>query len=186
MHLSDTDPESQETESAETGISWSDLLLAYRLERNESAAAELLERLGPWLTNARKALLQAPPFADADDVAQQLIVEVLAKAARWVPGCEEKWIPRKLVEEAERRVRKALRRERCRQYLELDESMPAPPTDEPLVLDTPIGRANVADIRLIYRYHVGGERLEEMACQAGITPRQMRRRIQRAKERARA
>ena len=42
------------------------------------------------------------------------------------------------------------------------------------------------NIRLIYRYHVAGELLDEMARRAGITPRQMRRRIQRAKERARA
>jgi DNA-directed RNA polymerase specialized sigma24 family protein len=144
----------------------------------------LLERLGPWLTNARKALLEAPPFADAEDIAQQLHLEVLAKAARWLPGCEDKWIPRKLVEEAERRVRKALRRERSRQHLELDERVPAPSGDEPLVLETPIGRASAADIRLIYRYNVVGERLDEMARQAGVTPRQMRRRIQRARERA--
>src|SRR2546421_725520 len=94
-------------EPAKDEPSWSELLAAYRSDRSQVSAAALLVRLGPWLTNARKALLAAPPFA-------------------------------------------------------------------------------VADIRLIYRYHVAGELREEMARRAGITPREMRRRIQRAKARARA
>jgi len=173
-------------EPAKDEVSWSELLAAYRSERSQVSAAALLVRLGPWLTNARKALLAAPPFADADDIAQQLSLEVLAKAARWVPRCEDQWIPRRLAEEAERRVRRVLRRERIRQPVELDERVPAKALEDPLVLETPVGRASVADIQLIYRYHVAGELLEEMARRAGITPRQMRRRIQRAKERARA
>lgn len=173
-------------EPAKGELSWSDLLAVYRKGRSQVSAAALLDRLGPWLANARKALLAAPPVADADDIAQQLSLEVLAKATRWVPQCEDQWIPRKLVEEAERRVRQALRRERQLQPIELYERVAATPEENPLVLDTPIGLANVADIRLIYRYHVAGEPLEDMARRAGITPRQMRRRIQRAKERARA
>jgi hypothetical protein len=173
-------------EPASDELSWSDLLAAYRNERSQVSAMALLDRLGPWLTNARKALQAAPPFADADDTAQQLNLEVLAKAARWVPHCEDQWIPRRLAEEAERRVRGVLRRERSRQPVELDDHLPAKPLEDRLVLDTPVGRASVADIRLIYRYHVAGEPLEEMARHAGITPRQMRRRIQRAKARARA
>ena len=172
-------------EPAKGELSWSDLLSVYRNERSQVSAAELLDRLAPWLTNARKALLAAPPFADDDDIAQQLRLEVLAKAARWVPQCADQWIPRKLAEEAERRVRRVLQRERRRQPVELDDRMPAKPLEDRLVLETPVGRASAADIRLIYRYHVAGEPLEEMARRAGITPRQMRRRIQRAKARAR-
>jgi DNA-directed RNA polymerase specialized sigma24 family protein len=184
METWDGDPEKEE--QADSGLSWSDLLLAYRSERSQAAASALLERLGPWLTKASKTLLEAPPFADAEDIAQQLYLQVLAKAARWVPECEDQWIPRKLVEEAERRVRTQLRRARKRQPVELDESVPAPSDEDPLVLDTPIGQASVADIHLIYRYQVEGERLQDMARRAGITPRQMRRRIQLAKKRARA
>jgi DNA-directed RNA polymerase specialized sigma24 family protein len=175
-----------DTESDGPGVSWSELLRAYRLERSQAAAAELLERLGPWLTNARKALGEYPPFADAEDVAQQLSLKVLAKAARWEPHCEDNWIPQKLVEEAERRVRRWLYRARRREAVELEDTVAAEPDEDPLVLDTPIGKASVADIRLIARYHVAGERLEDVARQAGITARQMRRRIQRAKQRARA
>jgi DNA-directed RNA polymerase specialized sigma24 family protein len=186
MEASDIRAEDRETEPAEDGLSWSKLILAYRLEHSQTAATALVERLGPWLTNARKALLEAPPFADEEDVAQQLVLEVLAKAVRWQPACEDQWIPRKLVDEAERRVRKRLRRERGRQPLELDDEMPASALGEPLILDTPIGRASAADLWVIYRYHILGEPLEQMARQAGITRRQMRRRIQLAKQRARA
>jgi hypothetical protein len=186
MAASDIQAEDRQTETAETGLSWSDLLLAYRIERSQAAAAALLERLGPWLTNARKGLLEAPPFADEDDIAQQLVLDVLDKAGRWEPSCEDRWIPRKLVDDAERRVRKRLRRERGRQPLEIDDEMPASEVGEPLILDTPIGRASAADLWVIYRYHVLGEPLEQMARQACITCRQMRRRIQLAKQRARA
>ena len=173
-------------ELAKNKPSWSDLLAACRNEHSQVAAAALLDRLGPWLTNAQKALVAAPPFADADDIAQQLRLEVLAKAARWVPRCEDHWIPRRLAEEAERRVRRVLQRERSRQPVELGDDIAAGALEDSVVLETPVGRASVADIRLIYRYHVAGERLEEMARRAGITARQMRRRLQRAKERARA
>lgn len=172
-------------EPAKAELSWSDLLTVYRNELSRASATALLDRLGPWLTNAQKALLAAPPFADADDIAQQLRLEVLAKAARWVPRCEDQWIPRRLAEQAERRVRRRLRRERMRESVELDDQLPSNAPEDPFLLDTPIGRASVADIRLIYRYHVAGESLDDLARWAGITPRQMRRRIQRAKERAR-
>ena len=176
----------RDAEPAEDGLNWSDLLLAYRVERSQPAAAALIERLGPWLTNARKSLVEAPPFADKEDVAQQLGLEVLARAAEWQPDCQDRWIPRRLVEAAERRVRRTLRRERRHQSLELDDQLPALEADEQFVLDTPIGRASAADLQVIYRYHVLGEPLAQMARQACITPRQMRRRIQLAKKRARA
>src|SRR5260370_7767458 len=91
-------------EPAKDELSWSDLLAAYRKERSQPSAAALLDRLGPWLTNARKALLAAPPFAYADDIAQQLNLEVLATAASWVPQSEDQWIPRSPPHEAQRRA----------------------------------------------------------------------------------
>jgi hypothetical protein len=177
--------EASDGQPAELNLSWADVLLAYRTERTERSAAVLLERLGPWLTNARKSLLEAPPFADREDVAQELVLEVLSIAVRWQPHCEDRWIPRKLVEAAERKVRRSLRRERGRQTVELDDQLPAARIPE-LSLGTPIGRASAADIQFILRFHVLGEPLEVMARALGITPRQMRRRIQKAKERARA
>ena len=168
-------------------LSWSELLSAYRHEPTTEFSSVLIERLGPWLTNARKTLAAAPPFADAEDVAQQLVVEVLRLAARWKPGCEDRWIPRRLVEAATRRVRRSLRREHQHPTLELDLTVTASdPAPADLLLDTPVGRATAADLRLLYRYVVVGDSLPAMAHEAGITPRQMRRRIKKAKERARA
>ncbi|HVH64164.1 MAG TPA: hypothetical protein VNA65_11255, partial [Candidatus Dormibacteraeota bacterium] len=151
------------------------------------SAAALLEHLGPWLTNARKALLESPPFADPEDVAQQLVLEVLEAAATWEQHCEDRWIPRRLVEAAERRVHQALIRERHHATLELDDRTPAPDGSKPrLLLDTPIGLATADDLRVIYRRTVLGQPIEDLAREAGVTPRQMRRRVQLAKRRARA
>src|SRR3989442_2098656 len=139
-------------EPAKGELSWSDLLAVYRNERSQVSAAALLDRLAPWLTKARKALLAAPPFADDDDIAQQLRLEVLAKAARWVPQCADQWIPRKLAEEAQRRVRRVLQRERRRQPVELDDHMPAKPLEDRLLLENPLRPARVAHSRRIYSY----------------------------------
>ena len=185
MQPAGIDPKAEAAEQDETGLSWSDMLLAYRDGHSQRAAEALLDGLGPWLTNARLAVLAAEPFADADDVSQQLCLEVLAKASRWRPDCEDRWIPRRLVEQAERKVRQAHIRERLRRPDELDEYIAAPVVDCPELMDTPIGKATAADMRVMRRYYVDGERLGDLAAEAGITPRQMRRRIQKARARAR-
>jgi DNA-directed RNA polymerase specialized sigma24 family protein len=169
------------------GLTWTELLAAYREAPNPRAAEVLLEGLGPWLTNAKKALLEAPPFLDEEGITQQLVLEVLSSAARWEPHCEDHWIPRKLVEDAGSRVRKALKRERKHAPDELTETVEAPQTAEPeLIFDTPIGKASAADVRLIYRVKVLGVPIKVLAARAGITPRQMRQRVHDARERARA
>ena len=173
--------------STDPDLSWSELLAAFRRGPKEQWSGTLLDRLGPWLTNARKTLVAAPPSIDAEDVEQQLVLEVLHVAARWRPGCEDRWIPRKLVEAAARRVRKSLKRVRSSQWLELDDEFPAPDVAEPdLVFDTPIGQASTDELRVIYRFEVLGEPLEALAREHGLTPRQMRRRLQVARKRARA
>jgi hypothetical protein len=173
--------------SDEQELSWTALLAAYRVGPKEPWSEVLVERLAPWLTSARQRLIAIPPYIDDEDVSQQLVFVVLRLAARWRPQCEDRWVPRKLVEAAERRVRTWLSRERRWQAEELDEELPAVEGAEPeLVLDTPIGKASVADLRLIYRVKVLGEPITSLAHSAGITPRQMRRRVQEARKRARA
>ena len=173
--------------SADQDLSWTALLAAYRAGPKERWSEVLIERLGPWLASARHRLVAVPPYIDDEDIAQQLVFVVLRLAVRWRPRCEDRWVPRKLVEAAERRVRAWLSREAASQADELDEELPAPDRAEPdLVLDTPIGQASVADLRLIYRVRVLGEPIAALAQGAGITPRQMRRRLQQARQRARA
>jgi len=189
MEASDAEHSATSIKAPSVGLSWSALLAAYRLGPKEQWSGLLLERLGPWLTNARQALVAAAPYLDDEDIAQQLALEVLRIAARWQPLCEDSWIPRKLVEDAERRVRKTLKRERSRssRAVELSDEIEAPePAELDLVFDTPIGKALAADLRLIYRVKILGEPVAALAEDAGITPRQMRQRVRNARQRARA
>jgi hypothetical protein len=165
---------------------WAGLLEAYRIGSKQRWSGLLVERLGPWLTAARRQLHAVPPYLDEEDAAQQLILEVLQIASRWRPICEDRWIPRRLVERAARKLLKSLLAEQLDQTVELDGDLEGPERAEPdLVLDTPIGRASVADLRLIYRGNVLGEPIEVLASEVGITPKQMRRRLKSARARAR-
>jgi hypothetical protein len=167
-------------------VTWTCLLEAYRTGTKQKWSPLLIERLGPWLTAARQQLHEVPPYLEQDDVAQELLLEVLRIASRWRPLCEDHWIPRRLVERAARKVLKSLLAERLG-TVELDADLEAAERAEPeLVIDTPIGRASVADLRVIYRAHVLGEPIEVLADEAGLTPKQMRRRLKAARARARA
>jgi len=160
------------------------LLEAYRLDPNPATSSDLLDRLGPWLTSARRRLVAAPPYLDDEDIAQHLVVEVLRTAGRWWPGCEDNWIARRLVEDAERGVRQRLRRERTHLSEELTDDLPAQQTEPDLLFETPIGRATAADLQLIYRVRVLGEPVAKMAQKAGVSPRRMRQLVREAIARA--
>lgn len=174
------------SENGGVPMTWTDLLEAYRTGSRHKWSPVLIERLGPWLTAARQQLHAVPPYLEHDDVAQELLLEVLRIASRWRPLCEDHWIPRRLVERAARKVLKALLAERLG-TVELDADLEAAERAEAeLVIDTPIGNASVADLRVIYRAHVLGEPIEVLAHEAGLTPKQMRRRLKSARARARA
>jgi len=182
-----TDAEDPTLVGAAAALTWTGLLDAYRTGDRQRWSGELIERLGPGLTAARRQLHAVPPYLDQEDLAQELLLEVLRIASRWRPVCEDRWIPRRLVERAARNILKSLLAERLDQVVELSDDLEASELAEPdLVLDTPIGRASVADLRLIYRAIVIGEPLDDLAVEAGVTPSQMRRRLKSAKERARA
>jgi hypothetical protein len=174
------------TENGGVPVTWTGLLEAYRTGTRQKWSPLLIERLGPWLTAARQQLHEVPPYLEQDDVAQELLLEVLRIASRWRPLCEDHWIPRRLVERAARKVLKSLLAERLG-TVELDADLEAAERAEPeLVIDTPIGRASVVDLRVIYRANVLGEPIEVLADEAGLTPKQMRRRLKAARARARA
>ena len=174
------------TESSGVPVTWAELLQAYRTSKKLDWSALLLERLGPWLTAARKQLHAVPPYFDKDDLAQELACEVLRIASRWRPVCEDHWIPRRLVERAARNLLRALLAERL-QTVELDADLESAERAEPeLVIDTPRGKASVADLRVIYRANVIGEPIEVLAAEASVTPKQMHRRLKAARARARA
>jgi len=165
---------------------WSELLEAYRVGPRQQWSAVLLERLHPWLSAARRQPHAVPPYLDREDVAQELVLEVLRIASRWRPICEDHWIPRRLVERAARRVLKTLLAQRL-ETVELEPGLESAESTEPeLVVDTPIGKASLADLRVIYRANVLGEPIELLAAEAGLTPTQMQRRLKSARARARA
>lgn len=175
------------TGSGGAPTTWAGLLEAYRTGPKQKWSALLIERLGPWLTAARKQLHAVPPYLDQEDVAQELVLEVLRIASRWRPVCEDRWIPRRLVERAARRILKALFAERLDRTVELGEDLEASERAEPdLVVDTPLGNASVADLLVIYRANVLGEPVDVLAAEAGVTPKQMRRRLKSARARARS
>jgi hypothetical protein len=136
---------------------------------------------------AGQQLHAVPPYLDREDVSQQLVLEVLSIASRWRPVCEDRWIPRRLVERAARKVLRSLIAERLDQTVELGFDVLATETAEPeLVVDTPLGKASVADLQVIYRADVLGEPIEALADEAGLKPEQMRRRLKSLRARARA
>jgi hypothetical protein len=185
-----------ETDAAETNegtmeskepATWAGLVEAYRVGPKDKWSVPLIARLGPWLAAARHQLHAVPPFLDRDDVAQQLVLEVLQIAARWRPVCEDRWVPRRLVERAARKVLHSLLAEKLDQTIELNLDLEAAELAEPeLVVDTPIGKASVADLRVIYRTSVLGEPIEALAAEAGVTAKQMLRRLKSARARVRA
>ena len=175
------------TGSGGAPTTWAGLLEAYRTGSKQNWSAPLIERLGPWLTAARKRLHAVPPYLDQDDIAQELILEVLRIASRWRPVCDDQWIPRRLVERAARKLLKSLRAERVDRAIELGEDVEAPERAEPdLVIDTPLGNATVADLLVIYRANVLGEPIAVLAAEAGVTHKQMLRRLKSARARARS
>src|SRR5207248_4013509 len=166
---------------------WASLLEAYRQGPREQWSGILLDRLGPWLSAAKRQLRAVPPYLDSDDVAQQLAFEVLRIAARWRPACEDRWIPRRLVERAARRVGEALLRERLAGTEELDpEDLSSDAAEPELIFETPVGKATASELRVLYRFKVLGEPLETLAHESGLTAIEMRRRIRRALAHARA
>ena len=167
--------------------SWAELLEAYRQGPKERWSGLLLERLGPWLTVAKRQLKAVPPYLDSEDIGQEMAFEVLRIAARWRPSCEDRWIPRRLVERAARRVSGALLRERFAETEELSADLESDDSAErETTFDTPIGKATAADLQVIYRFKVLGEPIVVLAREAGITPEQMKYRIKAARARARA
>jgi hypothetical protein len=167
--------------------SWKALLEAYREGPRPKWSPLLVARLEPWLGAAGQQLHAVPPYLDREDVSQQLVLEVLSIASRWRPVCEDRWIPRRLVERAARKVLRSLIAERLDQTVELDFDLAAAETAEPeLVIDTPLGKASVADLQVIYRADVIGEPIKALANEAGLKPEQMRRRLKSLRARARA
>ncbi len=106
-----------------------ELLVAYRITPDRSQIAPLiLKAIRPQLEVRRLWLRPREPYLEADDVAQQLVLEILDLALR-LPLQDGAFLERRLLLRAIERVSRRLKREL--RYRNLVGSYPAEPDEEP-------------------------------------------------------
>lgn len=92
-----------------------ELVIAYRLGPRCRWGPVLLEVLAPRLVAVVRKLRQEPPFIAEDDLRDELLVEVLAAAARMPLPVSNAYLEWRLLARAKRYVVRRLSRERRRQ-----------------------------------------------------------------------
>src|SRR5258708_8154550 len=90
---------------------WAQLVRTYKDSPDSKSAAELIQALTPQLRARAASIPAAPPVIGADDIWQQLCVEVLVAARTLAPPSDPQWVPHKLVQRAGRIVARAVIRE---------------------------------------------------------------------------
>src|SRR5258708_36768876 len=83
---------------------WAQLVRTYKDSPDSKSAAELIQALTPQLRARAASIPAAPPIIGADDIWQQLCVEVLVAARTLAPPSDPQWVPHKLVQRAGRIV----------------------------------------------------------------------------------
>lgn len=101
--------------SRDGGRSLMAIVLAYREGPRELWGPVLLELMAPSLVARLQRLRTEPPVMDADDVRQQLVMELLLAAARMPLPKEPGYLRSRLMARANQGVRRRLERERRRQ-----------------------------------------------------------------------
>jgi DNA-directed RNA polymerase specialized sigma24 family protein len=168
-------------------VGWRELLMSYRSEDHQAAAAEVLQRLGSaieWLARRQRG----SAVADSDDMRQELSLAVLEHALTMRVPEADRWIPRMLVERAIRSARRTMGRLEQLDLVALDDSIPAPSASVCGVPDLPPGSALTADpdARLLFRRHVLGIPPRQLAEEIGSCPEDIVRRLARARRRLRS
>src|SRR5258708_38822388 len=83
---------------------WAQLVRTYKDSPDSKSAAELIQALTPQLRARAASIPAAPPVIGADDIWQQLCVEVLVAARHPAPPSDPQWGPHKPVQAAGRIV----------------------------------------------------------------------------------
>src|SRR5258708_37905892 len=91
---------------------WAQLVRTYKDSPASKSAAELIQALTPQLRARAASIPAAPPVIGADDIWQQLCVEVLVAAPTLAPPPDPQWVPHKLVRRAGRVVARPAVRQR--------------------------------------------------------------------------
>lgn len=149
----------------------------------------LLEMLAPAIMRRLAAIYADASEADAEDVEQQLVAEILRKALRLRQPQEFRFVDARTLLWSKERVLRWLHRARRQQcdpfesHLELVYLMHREDMAE--LEDLCGGRVDRQDVRLVYRFYVLREPLAPLAREHGVAEAAMFSRILRARQRLR-
>ena len=163
---------------------WTQLIDHYIARPRQAWAAALLEVMRVDLIAALGALPAVPPAITRDDIAQQLVTEVLAAALEG-PTTPARWTRHRLITRATTSVQRLLVDE-LRSATDEAELPPQPDGSSQvsmqlreLMVDIEAGRMPRKAVAILYRQEVLGESLAELAAEVGISADAMR--MQRAR-----
>jgi len=94
-------------------------VLAYRRESRQIWGPVLLDLMAPTILASLRRLRELPPVMDAEDLRQNLILEVLSAAAEMPLPADPTYMRRRLMARANQGVRRWLEREGRRQRWQL-------------------------------------------------------------------
>jgi hypothetical protein len=168
---------------------WSQVLRDYVEGPRTAWATVILEAMCPDLVITIAAMPAMPPAITHDEVAQQLITEILA-AALDGPAEPARWSPNRLLSTATKGTYRWLARE-IRSMSHITGDLDRRATDAAgheipgLLAELEARSIPSAGLIILYRQEVLGESLAEMAAQSGLSENALRLRRRRAVERIR-
>ncbi|MDP9325755.1 MAG: hypothetical protein M3O87_04365 [Candidatus Dormibacteraeota bacterium] len=179
MEASDTDLEGP--------VDWAQLIVDYQSGPKAEFGPALISQLEAYIAMAAAHFRPLPPAIEAEDIHQQMVLEVLDEAGRMPLPLRPKWVPRQLLLRSSQSVARWLAHETAPALVELGEALAEEPGTSISAVHpefTSIGLSE-EDLTLLHRFHVLDERTEDLADEAGVSPDTLRRRVSRARDRGR-
>ena len=173
----------------ELDVLWTDLLRHFQDGPRQLWATVLLEAMRPDLAVAVAVVPAFPPAITRDEVAQQLIADLLA-AALDGPVDPARWTPNRLISRAALKTQRWLARE-IRAFAQgvsyIDQRATAHAGGElpGLLLELEMRRNPSAGLVVLYRQEVLGDSLAEIAAETGLSENALRLRRRRVVARLR-
>ncbi len=164
---------------------WTELLGRYVQGPRQLWAVAVLEAMRVDLLVVLVSLPALPPVITRDDMAQQLVTEILAAALEGPPN-PARWARHRLLTRATTAVQRWQAAEIQRLSETSDDEWQVSDTSGPalalgeLLLEVQAGRLPGKGLALLYRQEVVGESLEELAAEVGISVGAFRKRRDRA------
>jgi hypothetical protein len=179
----------QSFNSVELDAVYASVVRSYQKGPRAVWAPLLLEMLAPALSERAGSLFSSVPDVSANDIEQQLVLEVLRWAGTLTAAADLRFVDGRIVRVASRRVSRWLKR-MSRRHPEGLEQHPGiayiDRADELSELNELCGPGiSRADLVLIYRCDVWGEPLERLALEQGVSVNAMFCRVRRTRDRLR-